>query len=143
MKHEGKFGPSRLSRIWITLIDLPEIVVPRVCRQCNPANCEQNCPVNAIVRDPETSILMVKEEECTGCGVCVDVCPFDAVRLHPEKRVALLCDLCEGKPACIKYCVSGAIRISAVPGKGVEEAKKLAKIWLEGVTSQTQGGESL
>ncbi len=26
-------------------------------------------------------MFVVKEDECTGCGICVDVCPVEAIEL--------------------------------------------------------------
>ena len=30
-------------------------------------------------------MLKINKEECTGCGLCVKVCPFDAMHLINEK----------------------------------------------------------
>jgi len=45
--------------------------------------CIKECPVNingeeCIVLDPER-IALISEELCIGCGICVKVCPFDAI----------------------------------------------------------------
>lgn len=45
--------------------------------------CIKECPVNingeeCIVLDPE-KISLISEELCIGCGICVKVCPFDAI----------------------------------------------------------------
>lgn len=45
---------------------------------CNP--CESACPNEAIiVGDPITNLPRLIEEKCTGCGLCVPICPGLAV----------------------------------------------------------------
>lgn len=45
---------------------------------CNP--CEAACPFEAIgVGEPITSLPVLDEEKCTGCGACVAACPGLAI----------------------------------------------------------------
>jgi Fe-S-cluster-containing hydrogenase component 2 len=43
--------------------------------------------------------------------LCQYACPFDAIRMHPSRHVAMICDLCGGDPQCVKYCVLGALKV--------------------------------
>jgi heterodisulfide reductase subunit A len=57
----------------------------------------------------EPIIAGVDEELCSGCGVCVPVCPYDARSLNREKGVVEVNEvLCEGCGACTAACPSGA-----------------------------------
>lgn len=57
----------------------------------------------------EPTIVPVVEELCSGCGICVAVCPYDARALDPEKKVVTVNEvLCEGCGACAAACPSGA-----------------------------------
>lgn len=57
----------------------------------------------------EPIIAGVDEDICSGCGVCISVCPYDARELDPEKKVAKVNEvLCEGCGACSAACPSGA-----------------------------------
>jgi heterodisulfide reductase subunit A len=51
----------------------------------------------------------VDESKCTGCGLCVDVCPYHAREIDPVRKVAVvrpfLCDSCG---ACVVACPSSA-----------------------------------
>lgn len=47
---------------------------------CNP--CETGCPRNAIeVGIPITNLPEIKEDACTGCGLCIAKCPGQAIFL--------------------------------------------------------------
>ncbi len=51
----------------------------------------------------------VNEAKCTGCGICVEVCPYNARAIDPVKKVAMvrpfLCDSCG---TCVVACPSSA-----------------------------------
>jgi indolepyruvate ferredoxin oxidoreductase alpha subunit len=44
--------------------------------ECAICSSAFRCP--ALFEDPETGKARMREEMCSGCGVCVDICPFDA-----------------------------------------------------------------
>jgi heterodisulfide reductase subunit A len=54
----------------------------------------------------------VNEDECSGCGVCEVLCPFQAIELQPRdgKRVSHINEaVCKGCGTCGAACPSGAI----------------------------------
>jgi len=57
----------------------------------------------------EPTIVPVIEELCSGCGICVTVCPYGARELDAIKKVVKVNEvLCEGCGACAAACPSGA-----------------------------------
>ena len=105
---EGVFAPS-LSRIKTVRFMEKGVNVPMVCVNCARPACVEVCPTEAAFIDRSVPVVRVNDDECTGCGECVNACPFGAVELHPEKEVACMCDLCDGEPACVPNCMYGAL----------------------------------
>lgn len=108
-RHEGAFAPS-LSRIWVRKDEPAGLDEPVVCRQCGVARCVQVCSCGALSRDPCTGAVLVDAGLCMRCGDCAEACPFGAIRIHPDTALPLICDLCDGDPACVGRCVTGALR---------------------------------
>lgn len=87
-----------------------------VCRHCDEPECAVACPENAIVRRDD-GIVILNEEACAGCGICVDVCPYHAISFDDDRGVAKKCNLCSHRvdrglvPACAdNVCLAHCIR---------------------------------
>jgi heterodisulfide reductase subunit A len=53
----------------------------------------------------EPTVASVEEKLCSGCGLCVPVCPYDARELHPWRKLATVNPaLCQGCGACAVVC---------------------------------------
>jgi len=69
-------------------------------------------------------VSLVDESKCSGCGVCALVCPFQAVEIDAEKKVAKVNEaLCKGCGACVSSCICGAMNM-----KGFSNAQILAML---------------
>ncbi|MEM2907819.1 MAG: 4Fe-4S dicluster domain-containing protein [Candidatus Hadarchaeales archaeon] len=101
-RHERTFNPEK-SRIRVTRTEYG-ISYPVVCHQCSRPPCAKACPTRAITKNLESGLVYIDESLCVGCGLCVEKCPFGTITLHPDKKVAIKCDLCGGDPSCIKSC---------------------------------------
>jgi len=75
------------------------------CRHCAEPECVDICPEVAIVKR-EDGIVILNERECSGCGLCVDACPYQAITFDNERGAPQKCNLCVHRvdrgllPAC-------------------------------------------
>jgi len=57
-------------------------------------------------------ICVVDKRKCTGCGVCQEVCPFNAIEVDVKEKVAVVNEaLCKGCGVCASSCRCGALDI--------------------------------
>ncbi len=93
-----------------------ELSVPLQCRHCENAPCMTVCPTEAISRINEQSPVILNQDSCIGCKLCILVCPFGVIDLSRTGKSAIKCDLCieritEGdEPACVTACPTRALQ---------------------------------
>jgi formate dehydrogenase iron-sulfur subunit len=86
-----------------------------VCKHCTVAPCLDVCPTGALFRT-EFGTVVVQDDVCNGCGMCVPACPFGVIERREEDGRAWKCTLCydrlkEGmEPACAKACPTDSIQ---------------------------------
>ncbi|MBU1062006.1 MAG: electron transfer flavoprotein subunit alpha [Candidatus Omnitrophica bacterium] len=68
--------------------------------------------------------IKIINEKCTGCTLCVGVCPFAAIKVVDKKAVIDLdkCTLCG---ACIEECKFDAIVLTKISPSGIDFSKKI------------------
>lgn len=95
--HEGKGGRTRAIAIQ--------------CRQCDDPPCVEACTEACIHKNETTGEIFIDHENCSGCWVCIEACPYGAIIRHRGLRTALLCDHCPDRevPACVEACRTGAL----------------------------------
>jgi heterodisulfide reductase subunit A len=60
----------------------------------------------------EPTIAHVNEELCSGCGLCVAACPYEARAMHPWRPIATVNQaLCQGCSACVAVCPNKACSV--------------------------------
>ena len=109
-RHTGMSAPSR-ARLRIHVDVLDGDYSAEYCRQCRNALCAAACPEEAIQFDDQLRAWLVDDDLCTGCGECVEPCPFDAIWLDPITGLAAKCDLCLGKTRCVEICPPEALSV--------------------------------
>jgi heterodisulfide reductase subunit A len=77
--------------------------------QAEAASVRATAVLAAEKLESRGNVARVNDRLCRGCGICVDVCAYDARVLDPETGVAkVLQVLCQGCGACVAACPSGA-----------------------------------
>ena len=57
----------------------------------------------------------INQDMCSGCGICVAVCPYEALELREQNRkkaAHLITASCQGCGLCGASCPSGAISVN-------------------------------
>lgn len=116
------FNPTR-SRISVLRLH-PTINIALTCQTCEKAPCVKACPRNALMQSRENGVIIVNEARCNGCSWCIKACEYGAITIDPEKKVVMVCDLCEGRKgigvwpgrkiarqACIEWCPEEALHL--------------------------------
>jgi len=110
----GRDFRSEDASIWVE-VDLDKrTIFTLTCLQCEHASCQIVCPSNALQRDPVTQAVVVMAEHCIGCQMCISACPFGMMHFDHTRRVAAKCDLCQGDPQCVQFCMAQALRYDDV-----------------------------
>lgn len=61
-------------------------------------------------REVTVTVPVVDEKKCTGCGLCAEVCEYNAIMVNRKaKKVFTFPQLCHGCSACWILCPTGAI----------------------------------
>ncbi len=107
--HEDGFSPV-LARLRVLKRDASGIDRPIVCCFCADVPCVAACPTEALSQ-LQDGVLRLEVDRCQSCGECAEACPHEALRLHPATGQPLVCDLCDGEPACVAVCVTGALTL--------------------------------
>ncbi|MGE5601676.1 MAG: 4Fe-4S dicluster domain-containing protein [Nitrososphaerales archaeon] len=142
--------PDLTARTW-SLVEFYEVpradtrvawrFVKRQCMHCLEPACVSVCPVGALQRTAEGSVVYLSNR-CIGCRYCMTACPFNVPKYEwssatPLIRKCVMCveRLADGnQPACAQACPTGATvfgnrdellaeahrRISAAPARYID-----------------------
>jgi thioredoxin reductase/Fe-S-cluster-containing dehydrogenase component len=68
-----------------------QLHIPTACQHCENPHCMNDCPPDALRRDPNGEVYI--KDNCIGCGNCVVNCPYDVIQmaaLHDYRPPGLL-----------------------------------------------------
>jgi len=109
IKRENQYN-SRCSRIKILRM-FRLVNLAMTCRLCDNAPCVIACPQKCLIQSEKTGTIIVDEDKCDCCGLCIEVCHHGAISLHPKEETVLICDLCDGEPQCVEWCPEEALSL--------------------------------
>lgn len=75
------------------------------------------------------ALLEIKRDACTGCGLCIDACPFGALSLDGE-RIITVSEACTGCGACVPVCPTAALSLPEVEKKSVPDLNSYQGVWV-------------
>ena len=106
--------------------------VPIHCSHCEKAACMMVCPSGAITRKGANEPVLVDEDQCIGCLMCLTACPFGMIVLNPDGNGVLKCDMCMDRlaqgaePACVAACPTKALLYSKEDEINKQKRQKVA-----------------
>jgi heterodisulfide reductase subunit A len=96
--------------------------IPEVVAQASGAASKAIAILSQKQISFEPTIAGVDEDLCSGCGICVGVCPYNARELDKEKMTVKVVEaLCQGCGCCSAACPSGAAQQRNLYDHQVEE----------------------
>ncbi len=87
-----------------------------MCRQCGDAKCVMNCPAGALIKNGENGVIDWNSDKCVNCLLCTVGCAFGGITYESSIGHVIKCDSCDGDPACVKACPTGALEYN-ISGK--------------------------
>lgn len=124
MEHLKESRPSR-ALIHVVRLDSEGLFIPTVCKHCAEAFCMYACPTGAIYREDSTQAVLVDQSKCVRCRSCMLACPWGLIWMGAEGKVEK-CDLCNGDPACARWCPTGAVKYDRSDRQHVQKMSRAA-----------------
>jgi heterodisulfide reductase subunit A len=93
--------------------------IPESIAQALGASSRASIPMARGFVVPEAITPVVDESACVLCGICVDKCPYSALRLDDDK-LEVIDALCKGCGTCVAACPTGALDQRHFRNKEVE-----------------------
>lgn len=85
------------------------------CFHCPDPACIEKCPTGALKRDEETNMVIVDDELCIGCEICLKACSYKIPKFRNKKMVK--CNGCierlkkDLQSLCVQTCPMKALEI--------------------------------
>jgi ferredoxin len=81
---------------------------------CHPAYCDSfrlNREGAFPVLNTTFYLSQIDPKTCTGCGICIEKCPIEAISLNEDNRAIVDDKRCIGCGVCAHFCPEGAVSL--------------------------------
>jgi len=84
--------------------------IPDTVAQASAAAAKAMALIDRGSIELEPNTAEIDEESCSGCKICNNLCPYDAIEYDEEKEVSrVIPELCKGCGTCVAACPAQAI----------------------------------
>lgn len=114
-----------------TYPNLSMYYLPTPCMHCDKPPCQDACPAGAISKRPD-GIVLIDEEKCDGCQMCISACPYEALFFDSDKNVVRKCNMCSDRldedfePFCVLCCGVDAMFYGDIADPASDVSKLIA-----------------
>lgn len=81
---------------------------------------------------PSAFIAEIAPQTCTGCGICHERCPADAIDFAGDKPV-IKSEVCLGCGVCARFCPTGSCRLHTRAERPYVPEDSIEKIYVSGI----------
>jgi ferredoxin len=78
-------------------------------RRDGSCGAQADAGARSVVAPPHVVAVVARPEDCTACGLCVDVCPRGAITVDDVAMVDAAC--CNGCGLCVDECPNGVFEL--------------------------------
>jgi ferredoxin len=82
--------------------------------------------------NPTNYIAFVEKDVCSGCGICAERCPVDAISIE-KGRAAVNRKVCLGCGVCTRFCPSNACKLETRPERVFVPKNTFEKVALQAI----------
>ena len=123
-----RVGPTKKAD-YVHTNDVEMYYLPVSCQHCQNPECVAVCPTGASVKLDDGTV-QVHADQCIGCQLCIQACPYEVRYLNEETNVVEKCTLCHDEiesgefelPRCVSQCC-GMARWYGDLDEGIESFK--------------------
>lgn len=86
--------------------------IPETVAQASGAASKALDLLSSPTLEREPTVAQVTPKLCSSCGICIPLCPYDAISLNAATKTAEVSEaICEGCGTCVASCPAGALSL--------------------------------